>query len=71
MKYIKCRKCQKTYEERPFDKHSIIPDNYLKANLGFCSEKCFKTLSKAHQAHEKMILALHGTVRKDNSLQVS
>ena len=70
MEYHKCRKCQKTYEEREFHKHSIKPDNYLKANLGICSTKCWNTLSSSAKAHEKMILGLYGKIRKDHKFPI-
>jgi len=70
MKYYQCRKCQNTYEERESDKTSILPDKYLKAHLGFCGKKCWDKLSVSQKAHEKMILGLHWTIRKDNAYKV-
>jgi hypothetical protein len=66
MEYHKCRKCEKTYEELDSDKHSNDGGRYVKAYLGFCGLKCYHKLTKTQKAHEKMILAVHGTIRKDN-----
>ena len=66
MEYHKCRMCQNKYEEMPNDKLSNKPDKYIKAYLGFCTIKCWNKLSDKKKAHEKMILAIHGTTRKQN-----
>jgi len=70
MKYFQCRKCNNTYEEKASDRNSIIPNNYLKAHLGFCGTKCWDKLSPIKKAHEKMILGLHGSIRKKNGYKV-
>ena len=66
MKYFLCRECDKKYEERDRMLTSRKLEDYLKAHLGFCSEKCYNKLSEMEKFREKMILHVHGTVRKDN-----
>lgn len=66
MEYHLCRMCEKKYEEKPTDKLSNQLGHYLKAYMGFCDIKCWNKLTLPQKAHEKLILGVHGTTRKDN-----
>mgnify|MGYP003653533873 FL=1 len=70
MNYIKCRSCNQTYEELPYHKDSKKMEHYVKAYLGFCSNKCYDKLDKKSKAIENMLVSVYGTGRKDNNFKI-
>jgi len=52
MKYWRCRKCDDMYEETDKMENSRKLEDFLKSHLGFCSKKCWDTLTKKTQEQE-------------------